>query len=57
MAAQWQEIKNAVKMVKSWCDYKGYELTLAKIENGIQVTSPHASKLSHEGDTDLYDDL
>ncbi|KAK3384617.1 P-loop containing nucleoside triphosphate hydrolase protein [Lasiosphaeria ovina] len=58
--AAWQlngrEIKNAVKMVKAWCDAKGYELTLARLENGIRVTSPHASKLMHENDTSLYDD-
>jgi len=50
-----REIKNAVKMVKSWCDYKGYELTLARLENGIRVTSPHASKNTHENDTSIYD--
>ncbi|KAK3945706.1 putative aaa family protein [Diplogelasinospora grovesii] len=58
--AAWQlngrEIKNAVKMVKSWCDYKGYDLTLAKLENGIRVTSPHASKQPHANDMSLYDD-
>lgn len=54
----WQlngrEIKNAVKMVKSWCDHKGYVMTLSRLENGIKVTSPHASK---EGDVDkdLYE--
>jgi len=51
-----REIKNAVKMVKSWCDCKGYDLTLARLENGIRVTSPHASKMTHENDTSLYDD-
>lgn len=57
--AAWQlngrEIKNAVKMVKSWCDYKGYGLTLSRLENGIRVTSPHASKHTHENDTSIYD--
>jgi hypothetical protein len=56
----WQlngrEIKNAVKMVKSWCDYKGYPMTLARLENGIRVTSPHATKNSHENDLSLYDE-
>jgi SpoVK/Ycf46/Vps4 family AAA+-type ATPase len=49
-----REIKNAVKMVRSWCDHKGYDMNLARLENGIKVTSPHASK---EGKTDesLYD--
>jgi hypothetical protein len=39
-----REIKNAVKIAQSWCDYKGYDLNLARLENGIKVTSPHASK-------------
>ncbi|KAF4979590.1 hypothetical protein FZEAL_4219 [Fusarium zealandicum] len=56
--ALWQlngrEIKTAVKMVRSWCDHKGYIMTLSRLENGIKVTSPHASK---DGDVDksLYD--
>lgn len=54
----WQlngrEIKNAVKMVRSWCDHKEYVMTLDRLESGIRVTSPHATK---EGDVDkdLYD--
>ncbi|KAM0262769.1 hypothetical protein ACHAQJ_001563 [Trichoderma viride] len=54
----WQlngrEIKNAVRMVKSWCDHKGYVMTLDRLESGIKVTSPHATK---EGDIDkdLYE--
>jgi len=58
--AAWQlngrEIKNAVKMVKSWCDCKGYDMTLARLENGIRVTSPHSSKVTHGNDLTLYDD-
>lgn len=58
--AQWslngREIKTAVKMVKSWCDHKNIDVTLARLENGIKVTSPHASKQLANGDTDLYDD-
>ena len=58
--AAWQlngrEIKNAVKMVKSWCDCKGYDMTLSRLENGIKATSPHASKVTHENDNSLYDD-
>ncbi len=58
--AAWQlngrEIKNAVKMVKSWCDCKGYEMTLARLENGIRVTSPNTSKVTHDRDLSLYDD-
>lgn len=57
---KWQlngrEIKNAVKMVKSWCDHKGYDMTLERLENGIKATSPHASISSKSGDIDLYDD-
>ncbi|KAL2263308.1 hypothetical protein VTK26DRAFT_7361 [Humicola hyalothermophila] len=56
----WQlngrEIKTAVKMTKTWCDHKGYELTLARLENGIRVTSPHATKSSRAHDTSLYDE-
>jgi hypothetical protein len=51
-----REIKNAVKMVKSWCDHKGYDLTLERLENGIRATSPHSAKHTHENDTSLYDD-
>ncbi|KAK4222477.1 ATP-dependent zinc metalloprotease YME1L1 [Podospora fimiseda] len=58
--AAWQlngrEIKTAVKMARTWCDHKGYELTLSRLENAIKVTSPHASKDRHEGDTSLYDE-
>ncbi|KAF5677020.1 AAA family ATPase [Fusarium heterosporum] len=54
----WQlngrEIKTAVKMVRSWCDHKGYIMTLSRLENSIRVTSPHANK---DGDVDdeLYE--
>ncbi|GKT83821.1 AAA family ATPase [Colletotrichum tofieldiae] len=56
---QWQlngrEIKTAVKMVSKWCDHKSYEMNLTRLENGIRVTSPHASKQKHsEEDDDLY---
>ncbi|KLU81988.1 hypothetical protein MAPG_01068 [Magnaporthiopsis poae ATCC 64411] len=57
--AGWQlngrEIKNAVRMVQSWCTHKGYSITLDRLESGIKVTSPHASKQT-EHDTSLYDD-
>jgi len=49
-----REIKNAVKMVQSWCDFKGYAVTLSRLENGIKVTSPHVSKVG-EVDHSLYD--
>lgn len=54
----WQlngrEIKNAVKMVRSWCDHKGYLVTLERLENGIRVTNPHANK-DGDVDDDLYE--
>jgi hypothetical protein len=49
-----REIKNAVKMVRSWCDHKGYDMDLSRLESGIKVTSPHASKQGNI-DTSLYD--
>lgn len=56
----WQlngrEIKTAVKMTKSWCEHKGYEMTLGRLENGIKVTSPHAAKSGTGTDTTLYDE-
>lgn len=57
---RWQlngrEIKTAVKMTKAWCDQKGYEMTLERLENGIRVTAPHVSKLGTPGEhDDLYD--
>jgi hypothetical protein len=61
--ARWplngREIKNAAKMVRSWCGYKGYDLTLDRLEKGIRVTSPHAIKTAEpqgENDVDLYED-
>ncbi|KAH7029193.1 aaa family ATPase [Microdochium trichocladiopsis] len=50
-----REIKNAVKMAKNWCDHKGYDMTLSRVENSIKVTSPHASRVASNGDADLYD--
>jgi hypothetical protein len=54
----WQlngrEIKNAVKMVRAWCDHKDYGMTLDKMESGIKVTNPHATK-DGDVDKDLYD--
>ncbi|OAR02277.1 hypothetical protein LLEC1_05428 [Akanthomyces lecanii] len=54
----WQlngrEIKNAVKMVRTWCDHKGYAMTLDRLESGIRVTNPCATK-SAEVDHDLYE--
>ncbi|KAF5022484.1 hypothetical protein F66182_5456 [Fusarium sp. NRRL 66182] len=56
--ALWQlngrEIKTAVKMVRSWCDYKGYTMTLSRLENGIKVTSPQSNK-DGDIDRDLYE--
>ncbi|PGG97335.1 hypothetical protein GX51_07369 [Blastomyces parvus] len=57
--SMWQlngrEIKNAAKMAKSWCDYKGYDMTLSRIESGIKVTAPHSLKRDHTKPTELYD--
>ncbi|EFX00303.1 aaa family ATPase [Grosmannia clavigera kw1407] len=39
-----REIKTAVTMVTAWCEHKGHDLTLERLEHGIQATSPHASK-------------
>ncbi|KKZ68348.1 hypothetical protein EMCG_05968 [[Emmonsia] crescens] len=57
--AMWQlngrEIKNAAQMAKSWCDYKGYDMTLSRIESGIKVTAPHSLKRDHTTPRELYD--
>lgn len=50
-----REVKNAVKMAKTWCDHKGFEMTLSRVENSIKVTSPHASRVTSAGEADLYD--
>jgi hypothetical protein len=50
-----REIKNAIKTVKSWCDCKGYAITLSRLESGIKVTAPSASKRG-VADTSLYDE-
>lgn len=51
-----REIKNAVKMVRSWCDNKAYDMNLTRLENGIKATSPHASREgTTDGDDSLYD--
>jgi hypothetical protein len=50
-----REIKNAIKTVKSWCDCKGYVITLSRLESGIKVTAPSASKRG-VADTSLYDE-
>ena len=56
--SKWQlngrEIKNAIKTVKTWCDTKGYEINLTRLESGIKVTAPHASKAAG-GSSELYD--
>jgi hypothetical protein len=57
--SQWdlngREIKNAVKTVRAWCECKGYAMTLSRLESGIRVTAPNASKRG-TADTSLYDD-
>ncbi|CAK7213580.1 hypothetical protein SCUCBS95973_001847 [Sporothrix curviconia] len=49
-----REIKTAVKMVTTWCAHKGHAMTLERLENGIRVTSPHATKMTKDS-SDLYD--
>ncbi|KAM3502451.1 hypothetical protein MY10362_004833 [Beauveria mimosiformis] len=53
----WQlngrEIKNTVKLVRMWCDHKGYAMTLDKLESGICATNPSAIK-GVEEDQELY---
>ncbi|TFB05355.1 hypothetical protein CCMA1212_003252 [Trichoderma ghanense] len=49
-----REIKNAVRMVKSWCDHKGYAMTLVRWERGSKATNPHAAKECGI-DRDLYE--
>jgi len=55
--AKWQlngrEIKNAIKTVKSWCDCKEYEMNLTRLESGIKVTAPHATKAG-DANHELY---
>jgi SpoVK/Ycf46/Vps4 family AAA+-type ATPase len=57
--AKWElngrEIKNAIKTVKSWCDVKGYEIDLLRLESGIKVTAPQASKTEVGSENSLYD--
>jgi SpoVK/Ycf46/Vps4 family AAA+-type ATPase len=50
-----REIKNAIKTVKSWCDNKKYDMNLMRLESGIKVTAPQATKRGTV-DTSLYDD-
>jgi SpoVK/Ycf46/Vps4 family AAA+-type ATPase len=50
-----REIKNAIKTVKSWCDVKGYDIDLQRLESGIKVTAPQASKSEKGIENPLYD--
>jgi hypothetical protein len=50
-----REIKNSIKTVKSWCDCKGYDMSLMRLESGIKVTAPQATKRGSAGDMSLYD--
>jgi AAA+ superfamily predicted ATPase len=47
--ARWElngrEIKNAIKTVRTWCDCKGFEMSLLRLESGIKVTAPQAKKV------------
>ncbi|RDW76993.1 ATPase-2 [Coleophoma cylindrospora] len=46
--ARWdlngREIMNTLKTVRTWCACKGFEMTLARLESGIKVTAPQATK-------------
>ncbi|KIW00918.1 uncharacterized protein PV09_07661 [Verruconis gallopava] len=57
--AKWElngrEIKNAIKTVKSWCDVKGYEINLHRLESGIKVTAPQGKKTEAGSENSLYD--
>jgi SpoVK/Ycf46/Vps4 family AAA+-type ATPase len=51
-----REIFNAVRMARSWCNHKGYLMTLERMESGIKVTNPQAGKIGSEDDYgDLYE--
>lgn len=51
-----REIFNAVRMARSWCNHKGYLMTLERMESGIKVTNPQAGKSGSEDDYgDLYE--
>lgn len=41
----WREIKNAIKMVKTWTDCKGYAMNSARLESGIKVAAPQSRKI------------
>lgn len=49
-----REIKNVVKMVRVWCDYKDYDMMLDKLESGIWVMNLYVIK-DGDVDKDLYD--
>jgi SpoVK/Ycf46/Vps4 family AAA+-type ATPase len=46
--AKWElngrEIKNAIKTVRTWCVCKSFEMNLLRLESGIKVTAPQATK-------------
>jgi hypothetical protein len=50
--AKWdlngREIKNSIKMVRTWCVCKGFDLSLPRLESGIRVTAPQAKKMEGE---------
>jgi SpoVK/Ycf46/Vps4 family AAA+-type ATPase len=41
-----REIKNIVKTVYLWCRYNALEFSLARVEDGIELTAPSARKVS-----------
>ncbi len=50
--AAWElngrEIKNAIKIARTWCICKGYQISLPRLESGIAVTAPQAKKTGLE---------
>ena len=40
-----EEIKNAVKAVRTWCVCKGFQMNLLRLESCSQVTAPQSMKV------------
>jgi hypothetical protein len=49
-----REIKNVVKTVYLWCRYNALELSLARIEDGIELTAPFATKVSDDNESSQH---
>lgn len=52
--AKWdlngREIKNAIKTVRTWCICKDFQMNLLRLESGIKVTAPQATKVEDVSD-------